>query len=568
MKKIIRVNCNTGSINAIPEGEVYGNLGGRSLTSHVLSEEVDPACDPLGPENKVIIAGMLLSGTPISTTNRLSVGAKSPLTGGIKESNVGGNVSRLLSAHGIKAIILEDAPEVIKMRILLIKADGSLSLVDASDIAGKRNYESFPYLMDKYGKDSGVLAIGMAGERFYKNSSIHVSEMPHGVPSRAAARGGLASVLASKGIKALVVQKPDKKYEFEYVDAEAFKKASAGVNKNIYNNRSVVSTCGTVGFLGATVPSNMLPYKNFNGEMLSEKEAEEFNVANITQRINAFGGKSGQACQPGCIVKCSNCINDADGNYITSGFEYETLALFGPNCKIFDLEAIVRMDRFCDDIGMDTIETGVCLGIYMEAGKLEWGDSEGAMKLLESFYEGGEDAYNFGLGAGLLGKKLGVKRIPAVKNQGMAAYDPRGLKGTGTTYAISTMGADHTAGSTISNRVLKPSQKEGQLEASIALQSGICACDSFGCLLAWGSTVTAPDLSDALAAALGGDWSVGKLMGLGAETLKKEREFNAKAGLTPDDDRIPEYMCTEPNASGSVYDITHEEILEKWYGQA
>ena len=165
--------------------------------------------------------------------------------------------------------------------------------------------------------------------------------------------------------------------------------------------------------------------------------------ARFMEIINSRG-RNGRACQPGCVVRCSNLIQDENGTHLTGGLEYETVALCGANCEITDYNAILRMDRFCDDLGIDTIETGATIALCMEAGKIPWGDGEAALALLREMAEGTEFGRIMGDGAEATGKHLGVRRIPACKHQAMSGFDPRGAVITGVAYATSAMGADHT----------------------------------------------------------------------------------------------------------------------------
>jgi len=569
VKNIVRVNCKTEKVMVKPEGEEFKRLGGRALTSKILLEEVNPAGDALGPENKLVIAGMLLSGTSISTANRLSFGAKSPLTGGIKEANTGGDAGSYLARHGIKGIIFEDIPVDKQIRILRIRKDGEILLEDADYLAGKSNYEVVDIISERFDDDVSLISNGIAGERGYFNSAIMVTEMGIKKPCRAAGRGGLGAVMGSKGIKAIVIEKPAKPYMMEMADKKHFMEESKKVIRSVLDGRGVFSKVGTVGLVDATVPMAVAPYKNFNGEAFSEEEKENFNCQKIVERIKKYEGSTGHACQPGCVVKCSNIINDEQGEFLTAGFEYETVELVGPNCAIFDVDVIAQIDRFCDDFGFDTIELGVTLGVYMESGKLSWADEQGALDLLNSFYEGNEIADDFGMGAWRLGQKYGVKHIPTVKGQAMAAYDPRNLKGTGTVYAISTMGADHTCGASLSRRDLVPTEKEGQLEFAVDAQAKMAACDCNVCLFAWAGTAAAGDAyAEAVSAALGGEWTFKDIIEMGRECIIREREFNRLAGISPDQDKLPEFFYSEPSsATGAVYDITFEEIQERWHNQ-
>jgi aldehyde:ferredoxin oxidoreductase len=270
---------------------------------------------------------------------------------------------------------------------------------------------------------------------------------------------------------------------------------------------------------------------------------------------------------PGCLVKCSNIVNDENGNYLTAGFEYETIELFGPNCKIYDLDVIAKIDRFCDDFGFDTIELAVTLGVYFDSGKMNWSEGAKALAMFESFYAGGELADDFGMGALRLGEKYGVKRIPAVKGQAIAAYEPRNLKGTGMVYALSTMGADHTCGNSITRPEMKGTEKEGVLDFAVGIQNAMAACDSNMCLFSFAATIAEiHEYANAINAAYGYEWTAANVMGMGGKAIATEREFNRRAGFTPAQDALPEFFYKDPApATGAVFDITAEEVAEKWH---
>jgi len=238
---------------------------------------------------------------------------------------------------------------------------------------------------------------------------------------------------------------------------------------------------GTPALVDVTGPKAILPVRNYSGEFYDKLAS--INREQFLSKLKANGGRSGKPCQAGCVIHCSNHYNDAKGEYLTSGLEYETVALLGANCDIADFDIIARMDWLCDDFGIDTIETGATIGVCMEAGKIPWGDGEAAIGLIEEMISGTELGKLLGQGTLVAGKTLGVKRIPTVKGQAMAAYDPRNLKGTGVTYATSPMGADHTAGLTMS-AALNPISPLGQASLSGMVQSVAATADSFMCLFA------------------------------------------------------------------------------------
>jgi len=558
--KVLRINAKTRKIDVEQYKDEYRLLGGRSLISQVMSDEVNPTCDPLGAENKLIFCTSLFAGTPLSAAHRLSVGGKSPLTGGIKEANSGGTTATAMARHGIKMIIVEDLPESEEWSLLKISADGTPELLPADEYVGLNTYDMVDKMKERFGDSVAVTAIGKAGERGYRNSSLQSIDHATGKPSRAAARGGMGAVMGAKKIKAVVIEKSNERYAFPYADKEKFSAASKKFAEILRNNEGMkwLHEVGTPAITEITSGMSVIPYRNFSGE--TNKKASAIGPGAYMEKIHSRGGKTGETCQVGCVIQCSGCYNDANGEYLTSGFEYETVALCGSNLDIDDLDVIARMDRLCDDIGLDTMETGGTLGVCMEAGKIAWGDGEAAITLLEEMNEGTEFGRLLGQGTYEAGKALGVKRIPTVKRQSLSAYDPRNLKGTGVTYATSAMGADHTSGLTL-EAPIDPLAVEGQADTSKFLQPMMAIADSMMCIFNWfsaGSPETIPGLMEG---AYGGEWDFDKVLGLGREAILRERAFNEAAGFTSKDDRLPEFFLNEKSpASGQVFDVKDEEL--------
>jgi aldehyde:ferredoxin oxidoreductase len=347
----------------------------------------------------------------------------------------------------------------------------------------------------------------------------------------------------------------------EYADEEKFKEVCALVNKVIAQGAQSdpFHNIGTISTIEVTGTNGILPVDNFSGKLFPAYQEVGSNkfLTNLATR----GGKNKLACQPGCVVQCSNCYNDENGEYLTSGFEYETIALFGPNCHISDLDSIARMDRLCDDIGVDTIEAANGIAVAMEAGKLPWGDAEAALALLGEMKEGTEFGKIMGDGCEAVGKYLGCKRIPAVKHQALAGYEPRNTKGTGITYATSPMGADHTAGLTM-GRAFDDAGRAAQAYASNKLQVAMCIADSMMCIFAFAHVVPVmPKLGDMMDAMYGGNYGFPRLGAMGVKTLLTERAYNKMAGMTDADDRLPEFFYKERSvATGSVFDINDYEL--------
>ena len=540
--------------------ELY-DLGGRALIAQYMIKNVPPTCDPLGNENRLVFCTTVFAGTKLTTAHRMSVGGKSPLTGGIKESNVGGFAARQMANHGIKMIEVLDVPEQDGLWLLHIDPQGKVTLKDASSFKGVNNYDFVDAIKEEYGDNVATISIGSAGERLYKNASIQVSEFKSGHPSRAAARGGIGAIMGSKGLKAIVIEEPIEKYKTEYADKEKFdelclklnKMAAAGASKDPF------SKIGTISTIEVTGANGILPVDNFSGKLF--KDYQEVGANKFMTNLAERGGRNKLTCQPGCVVQCSNCYNDKDGNYLTSGLEYETVALFGPNCHISDLDAIAMMDKLCDDMGVDTIETANAVAVCMESGKIPWGDSEAVIGLLNELKDGTEFGNILGQGCEAVGKHLGCARIPVVKHQALAGYEPRNTKGTGITYATSPMGADHTAGLTM-GRAFDDAGRSAQAYVSNKLQVAMAFADSMMCIFAFSHIVPGlPLLGEMMGALYGGDSSYSRVTGMGVKTLLTERAFNKMAGMTKEDDRLPEFFYNErSDATGSKFDINDVEL--------
>ncbi len=562
MSGVYRINTRTREIKREELKKEQLLFGGRGLIARVMNEEVDPLCDPLGNENKLVFSTGLMAGSTIPCTHRLSVGGKSPLTKGIKEANAGGNVAYLLARHNIKMIILEDKPEDDSWWIVRIDNTGDVQLLPADEFAGINNYSLVEKLHAKFGKDMGVVSIGVAGERGYRNSSLQVTDFINGHPSRAAARGGLGAVMGSKRMKALVVEKPSVKSKFSILDKQRYDALKTHyVECMLQSPFAAMYKLGTPSLVDRQGLRGALPTRNFSGGFFDK--LENINTNAFFTKINTNEGKTWEPCQQGCVFRCSNTYKNDKREYVTSGLEYETIGLLGSNCDIGDLDVIAEMDRLCDDLGIDTIETGASIGVCMEAGKISWSDSKAAIGLIQEMIEGTEFGHLMGQGTETLAKALGVKRIPTVKGQALPAYDPRNMKGIGVTCSTSPMGADHTAGMAVDS---EPTRKEGKVNLSVLMQNHAAVCDNIMCSFAWSAFALNSDklkiIVELLACMYEADWDLDKLMSVGKETLSLERAFNKAAGFSEKDDCLPEFFIKEQSSfTGSEFDITCEELV-------
>lgn len=563
MQQLLRIDLSKQSYLFEALSGEYAKLGGRALSSHIINREVPPAVDALDPQNKLIFAAGILAGTSFPNSGRLSVGAKSPLTGGIKEANAGGNAAQKLPGLGIQAIVLEGSAD----QLTTLKIDSSgVSFIGADAIKGMGNYQVIENLKQDHGDKVSIISIGPAGEKKLTAAGVSVTSPDFQV--RMAARGGLGAVMGSKNIKAIVIDdKGSQKVEIK--DREAFKKAAAKFTKGVlaYPMIEGLTALGTPLLVNLINGMGCLPTRNYSvGQFDKAQQISGEHMAGLmAQRPNSV---SGHRCMQGCIIGCSNIFTDEKGDVLVSGLEYETIGLIGSNCMIDDIDMIARINWACNDIGVDTMDVGAALALAMEAGILKMGDADGALALVNEIRDGSKNGVMIGNGCKVTGDTLGSRRIPHVKGQSLAAYDPRGLKGTGTSYATSSMGADHTVGNAIPNPLSQydPSSPGGQAEMSGFLQIYHAAIDSMGlCLFA---SLPALDFADlqghivqSIAALSGETLDVDYIQQLGIATLKAERQFNNNAGFTNKDDRLPQFFKEEPLLpSGNVFDVSDEDL--------
>lgn len=566
MKKLLRINLDEMDyrLEEMPSG--YANLGGRALSSQIISQEVDPRVDPLGPKNKLIFAAGILAGTAFPNSGRLSVGAKSPLTNGIKEANAGGTAAQKLARLGIQAVVVEGAAK--DLTSLKIDNEG-VSFITAARLKGLGNYQIIEEIKNEFGDKVSIISIGPAGEMRLRAASVSVTSPDLHI--RMASRGGLGAVMGSKNLKAVVID--DRKAEgVEIKDKEKFKESAAGFSKGVSSHPMMegLKVFGTPLLVNMINGLGCLATRNYSVGQFegAEKISGEYIAELMGKRPNAVAD---HRCMNGCIISCSNIYTDEDGEVIVSGLEFESIVLTGSNCMIDDIDIIARINRACNDIGVDTMDVGAAIALAMEATVLNLGDGEAALSLVNEIREGTENGIMIGNGCRFTGEKLGSKRIPHVKGQGLAAYDPRGLKGTGATYATSAMGADHTCGNAIPNPLnpeYDPASAEGQGQMSKFLQTYHAAIDSLGiCLFAALPPLDMTDLQghmvSCIAAMIGESLDEDYLMQLGTATLKAEKRFNEEAGFTNEDDRLPKFFTEEALfPSRNVFDVSNKDLDE------
>jgi len=546
MRKYLNINLNDHSVSSEQlEGEEIIKAG-RNFIVRSLLDAGAATVDPLSPENPLIFSAGPFAGTNFSNANRISVGCKSPLTGGIKESNGGGTFAFALGQLEIAGLTLNGASD--DWTIIRITKVGDITFEDASPYLGKGNFEAAAMLHEKYGDKVSLALCGPVGEYLGLIAGIAFSDNENR-PVRLSARGAVGAVMGLKKVKAIVCDKAkmptfsDRRKVMsvvkEYGAMIAADPAAQAMGRN-----------GTAQVSDLTNHLGGLPVNNFSSgqQVDTANEVHKMGGDYIRDLNIERGGETTHACMPGCMIKCSNIYVDAAGNEIVSPLEYETICLLGTNVGIREPDDVARLNETLNDLGVDTIEVGATLGVLMEAGEAEFGDLAYMEAALVDIAEGTERGKLLAQGTYRVGKHFGVTRIPVVKKQAISAYDPRVIEVTGITMTVSAQGADHTTGNLPAAECAGKSTEE--LSAlSLDVQINSAAADSLG-ICVFGRTVTNANhemIIGALNDAFGPDLDLDPdfINRLGRETLLKEIEFNELAGFTEADDVLPQFFHDE-----------------------
>jgi len=560
MMNLVRVDLNRLEITKERLSNELKSIGGRALCARILNQEVPSDTDPLGAQSKIILASGPLAGTRAPSCGRLSIGAKSPLTYGIKEANTGGPAGQKLDRLGVRAVVIEGAANRDQPCLLKISR-GEMTLESAKSYQQLGNYELSKELRKQYPGKASIISIGPAGERGWKAAAVTLTDKD-GRSSRHAARGGLGAVLGAKGVKAIIIDDGMSENP-EIADKAAFRSTIKDWVQTIKSDKQIfgIRRYGTPGSISILSWLGSMPIKNYSSEALNG--VEKISGESIRQ-INLERGGKMVGCMPGCPVKCSIVYHDSDNQPITSSLEYQTIALLGTNLGITDLDIIAKLDYLADNLGIDAIELGSSLGVAASAGKIKMGDAQSIFGAMKEIEEGTEFGSILGNGVVETCKALDVKRIPAYKGQAIPAHDPRIAKPAGVTYATSPMGADHTVGISYE----KYHTKSGQVKRSLESQILNTVWDAFGfCQLSapQDKSLALAYLRDLTNARFGIDLTVADLVEIGKETLKQELKFNQNSGFYSVHEAEPGFIRNEPaGPRKTVFDIESSEIESLW----
>ena len=591
-QKILRVNLTQGSCKAEALNMDWANdyLGQRGLATKYLCAEVDPKCDPLSPENKLIMATGPLTGTMASTAGRYSVITKGPLTGAVACSNSGGFLGAEFKNAGWDMIIFEGkSAEPVYLWVENDKAE----LRSAKELWGKSAWETDDLLHQMHQDPQiRVACVGRTAEAGCLYAGVINDK------HRAAGRSGVGTVMASKNLKAVAVRGTLGVGNIR--DMPQFMKAVNEGKKVLADNAVTgqgLPTYGTqvlmnvINGVGGLPAHNMKDVgfkgaQNISGEAMHEPRASD-GKPNLTTNAGCFG----------CTIACGR-ISTIDPTHFSiqnkpeywgasGGLEYEAAWSLGADTGVDDLDALTYANFVCNEDGFDPITFGCTLAAAMEmfeAGnitlqdtggiELKFGSAKAFVAAVELLVSGEGFGKDLALGSKRLCEKYGRPELSmSVKGLEFPAYDPRGIQGIGLNYATSNRGACHVRGYTIASEILgipvKTDQTEtdGKPELVKAFQDATALVDSSGlCLFttfAWGMDNIAPQID----AACVGDWSVEKCLEVGERVWNLERQFNNDAGFTTNDDKLPKRLLEEAIVGGPTAGQVNRlgEMLPRYY---
>jgi aldehyde:ferredoxin oxidoreductase len=539
-RHILRIDLSTGAVQTfVPDDSMLtAYLGGRGLGAKFVYDA--GRVDALAPENLLVFAAGPLTGTRTPASGRVSLSTKSPLTGTIFDSNCGGTFGPELKKAGYDAIIVTGtSPEPVYIEI----EDDRVELKPAAALWGRNVKETTKLLKDK----GSVACIGRAGEKQVLLASI-MSDVVHTF-----GRGGVGAIMGSKHLKAITVKGTGR---VDIFDAGEFERQKQSINRLIIASPTItrgLSVFGTPFLVKITSWMKILPVANF------QQAEPEVNLSPF------FGKSITEHCAPrkracyACPIACKR--EDTAGGELP---EYETIGMMSANLRNDDYNAIVKANRLCNDYGMDTISVGATLGCYAELRGAGIAGAE-LVALTEQIGERAGIGARLGSGAKRFAESEGhPETAMQVKGLELPAYDPRGVKGLGFSYATSNRGGCHTRAYLVAPEILRkpkaidPYTLAGKAGHTKIFQDRFAAVDSLVvCKFAFFG-VGEEEYANILSAVTGVTFSSEDLMRVGERIWNLERLYNLREGFSKEDDTLPERFFTVP-ANGRIVD--HAEFL-------
>ena len=568
--KILRVNLSRGTCAPEPLNREWAEdyLGQRGLASRYLAAEMDPKADALAPANKLIFATGPLTGTAASTGGRYSVITKGALTNAIACSNCGGFFGAELKMAGWDMVIVEGRAS--SPVYLLIRDDKAEILLAGGFVWGRSTWETEDLIRARHGETQlRVASIGVAGEKGVRFACI-INDR-----DRAAGRSGVGAVMGAKRLKAIAVRGTQ---GVAVAKPAAFLKAVAEARAKLEANpsRTRLATYGTMAMMDVTNAYGSLPTRNCRD--VTFEGAGNINAKTMRTKRKSDGRANlvtNKACF-GCTIACGRVARIDPSHFsvkgkenteyggAVGGLEYESAFALGPMCGVDDIEAATYASAVCNEQGMDPISFGATVAAAMELYevgavtakdtgglKLNFGSAEALVKAAELTGRGEGFGKDLGLGAKRLCDKYKRPEFSmTVKGQEFPGYDPRAMQGMALAYATSNRGACHLKASPFTDDFARVAT-DGKAKIVKDSQDVVAAIDSTGlCLFtrnAWGLE----DYASQLDAALGGGWKAERLIEVGERIWNLERRFNLAAGLTADDDTLPERVLKEAAKTGA-----------------
>jgi len=582
-RRIIEVNLTKSftSIKKVEENLFKNYLGGSGLAAKLLYDELQPNLSPLHPDSPLLFFSGLLTGTPIPTASKLSICARSPLTGIWNEATVGGTWGAELKFCGYEGVIIRG--RAAKPVYLYITPE-EIKIKDAQEIWGQDTYHASQHLKEKHGPEIKVASIGQAGENLVNISSI-VIDAPH---YRLAGRGGLGAVMGSKNLKAIVV-KGNLKPTIE--NPLALKETLKADRQNIRNYTEGLHKLGTAGSVEAREYTGDLPIKNFAGSRWQ-------GASKITGQVIADTiFKKHYACFA-CPIACGKEVKIKIPPFVVHGPEYETVAAFGSLCLNDNLDSIVEANDLCNRYGIDTISFGISVAFAMETYEkgflnkkdfeginLEWGNSQTIIKLAHQVAKNEGPGKLLGQGVKQFSKKVGRNSEEFaihVKGLELPLHDPRAYTGMALSYATANRGGCHLESLSYAiesgipledlgygeDNKLDPHTSNGKAELVIKLQNYMNVFNALGlCKFLLFGRIGPTKVTEWLNQVTGWNLTPAELLTIGERLHNLKRMYNVKLGINRKDDTLPTRLLTLARNDGMAAGVLPEldKMLEEYY---